>query len=65
MPILHCHICDHEWEGRKGGLCDWCNGPSYVLAEETEFERFINLWRDGKIKILKTNYNIDRGSIKV
>ena len=30
---LHCNnkICAHEFYGKEGDRCDWCNAGSYVL----------------------------------
>jgi len=52
MPLFHCSKCHHEWEGSTTEVnCDWCNSTGYVLANETHFERFMRLWREGKFKI--------------
>jgi hypothetical protein len=41
MPVLHCDECHHEFEGQFGKKCGWCGAGSYMLAEQTELERFI------------------------
>jgi|WetSurMetagenome_2_1015567.scaffolds.fasta_scaffold06458_14 hypothetical protein len=41
MPLLHCKDCHHEWEGNKSSRCDWCGGKSYILQEESSFEKFV------------------------
>lgn len=30
--LLHCTLCDHEWQATEPGEdCDWCGAPSYIL----------------------------------
>ncbi len=53
MPYYHCNKCHHEFEGypsdgykmeEDGSIlidnpkCDWCDGDSYILEEETPLE---------------------------
>jgi hypothetical protein len=39
MPLLHCKKCHHEWEGESHSICDWCGAESFMLEEETPFEK--------------------------
>jgi hypothetical protein len=41
MPLLHCTKCHHEWEGQSLEKCDWCGADSYILAEQTDLEKFL------------------------
>jgi len=43
MPLLHCKDCHHEFEWNEIRSCDWCGGDSYVLEEETSFEKFMKI----------------------
>jgi hypothetical protein len=41
MPLLHCKVCHHEWEGRPHDKCDWCGSESFILEEQTPLEKFL------------------------
>ena len=53
MPLYHCSKCHHEQEDikRKQSICDWCGAIGFVIAEMTDFEKFIKMWREGKFKL--------------
>lgn len=46
MPLYHCNNCHHEFEDypSKGEfpICDWCDGKTYLLLEETGLSSMID-----------------------
>jgi hypothetical protein len=64
MPLLHCDDCHHEWEGSKNSKCDWCGGKAYVLANETQFEKFVKYDLHRIIHIWKSRFKKEHNDMK-